>query len=435
MVLKNKENNELEAQLHPEIIKSERMRVTLLAIISMATVLVFIFYIMFFSNDIKAKIPNLVPVYIIILVFLMFFIRELVVRNLLKKREQDKKKIKKYSQYINTFIESSYPTILLALGVSYWNNSTSLYSPAVLLYFFVIILSTLSLDFGISLFTGAVCALEYLAVTIYSNLYLEEITSTSIVNSAYFQFGKIFILFMSGVLAGIVALQLRRRITLSFRIQSERNKIINLFGQQVSPEIVTELITQKESIETKNKYVCIMFLDIREFTPFAEKLTPKELNEYQNKVFGYMIEIIAENYGVINQFLGDGYMATFGAPVSKSNDSQNALNAAIEIINKTNKFSEDGEIPKTKVGIGLHAGYVVAGNVGTAIRKQYSITGNTVILSSRIEQLNKEYDSQLLVSEEVINAVNIDRLEKRPINLGEVKVKGREKPINLYKIL
>ena len=178
-----------------------------------------------------------------------------------------------------------------------------------------------------------------------------------------------------------------------------------------------------------------MFLDIRGFTPFAENMTPEELNKYQNDVFGFMIEIIAENYGVINQFLGDGYMATFGAPVSKGNDSQNAINAALQIIEKTNQLSREGKIPNTHVGIGLHSGYVVAGNVGTSIRKQYSITGNTVILSSRIEQLNKEYNSQLLISEEVYNVVSFDKFNVQPVNIGEVKLKGREKPVNLFKIL
>ena len=205
-----------------------------------------------------------------------------------------------------------------------------------------------------------------------------------------------------------------------------------MFGQQVSKEIVDELLSEKESTESKRKFVCIMFLDIRGFTPFSEKREPEEIIKYQNDVFGFMIEIITKNHGIINQFLGDGYMATFGAPVSKGNDCLNAINAATEIIKTVNEKSNSGEIIKTRIGIGLHAGFVVAGNVGTSTRKQYSITGSTVILASRVEQLNKVYDAQLLISEEVLNEIDKSAIEFEFI--GPVEVKGRENPINIYKL-
>lgn len=175
-----------------------------------------------------------------------------------------------------------------------------------------------------------------------------------------------------------------------------------------------------------------MFLDIRDFTPLVENKEPEEIIAYQNAVFGFMIEIINKHHGIINQFLGDGYMATFGAPVSKGNDCQNALEAAIEIVNKVNEKSNAGEILKTKIGIGLHAGDVVAGNVGTSVRKQYSITGNTVILASRIEQLNKKFNSQLLISKEVLDKVDLGNV--KPEIIGPVIIEGREKPIDLIRI-
>jgi adenylate cyclase len=126
-------------------------------------------------------------------------------------------------------------------------------------------------------------------------------------------------------------------------------------------------------------------------------------------------------------------MATFGVPESKGNDSENAFLAASDIIHKVNKKSREGDIPETRIGIGLHTGKVVVGNVGTSLRKQYSITGNAVIIASRIEQLNKIYSSQLLISEEVIKNSAMDT--KGLKSLGPVELKGREKPVNLFKIL
>lgn len=174
-----------------------------------------------------------------------------------------------------------------------------------------------------------------------------------------------------------------------------------------------------------------MFLDIRDFTPFAESRQPEEIIAYQNDVFGFMIEIISKHHGVINQFMGDGFMATFGAPISYENDIQNAFEAAVEIVQEVNARSADGRIHHTKVGIGLHAGNVVAGNVGTEIRKQYSVTGNAVITAARIEQLNKSYRSQLLISDAVYERISEAGLKVQPF---ETNIKGRSEPIKIYKI-
>lgn len=214
-------------------------------------------------------------------------------------------------------------------------------------------------------------------------------------------------------------------------VQAEQ-KIKKLLGQQVSDDIAEALLAEEGSAEIKSKFVCVMFLDIRDFTPFAEAREPQEIISYQNDVFGFMIEIVAKHHGVINQFMGDGFMATFGAPASYGNDTKNAFLAAMEIVAEVNARSEAGTIEKTRIGIGLHAGEVVAGNVGTEIRKQYSITGNTVITAARIEQLNKIYHSQLLISEEV--ATHLDKHDFAFDEMIETKIKGRKDLIKIYKV-
>jgi adenylate cyclase len=215
-------------------------------------------------------------------------------------------------------------------------------------------------------------------------------------------------------------------------IKAEK-KIKILLDQQLSTEVAQELISETDETKIQRKLVCVMFLDIRGFTSFAENRKPEEIIDYQNKVFGFMIDSVYKHNGIINQFLGDGFMATFGVPESKGNDSENAFLAASDIIHKVNKKSREGEIPETRIGIGLHTGKVVVGNVGTSLRKQYSITGNAVIIAARIEQLNKIYSSQLLISEEVIQNSAMDT--KGLKSLGPVELKGREKPVNLFKIL
>ena len=175
-----------------------------------------------------------------------------------------------------------------------------------------------------------------------------------------------------------------------------------------------------------------MFLDIRQFTPFVEKHQPEEVVAYLNTLFGFMIRIIESHHGVINQFLGDGFMATFGAPVSINNPNQHAVDASQEIIYKLNKEHAKGSIPKTKIGIGLHYDEAVTGNIGSSLRKQYSITGKVVIMASRIEQLNKKYNTSLLISEEVYNHINKET-KNTFSEIGTSSIKGSKNPVSLYK--
>ena len=164
----------------------------------------------------------------------------------------------------------------------------------------------------------------------------------------------------------------------------------------------------------------------------VEGKTPEEIVAFQNEVFGAAIEVVNRHRGIINQFLGDGFMATFGAPLTTADVCRNALAAARDLVARVAELSASGRIPAIRIGIGLHAGEAVCGNVGSALRKQYSITGNVVILASRIEQLNKEYGSQILASAEVIKAGG-DQAHGATL-IGPVQVKGRNEPIEIYRL-
>lgn len=216
------------------------------------------------------------------------------------------------------------------------------------------------------------------------------------------------------------------------KLVTAEKRIVKLLTQQVSEDIALELLQNTNDVPGKH-FVCLMFLDIRDFTPLAEKMTPEELIDYQNNVFGFMMDAIQSHNGNINQLMGDGLMATFGAPKSHGNDCQNAFKAAQEILFELKERNEAGLIRKTKIGIGLHAGYVVTGNVGNEKRKQYSVTGNPVIIASRVEQLNKEHQSQLIITEEVYQ-----KLENPPLNpepFLEARLKGRTKPVKILKVV
>ena len=258
-----------------------------------------------------------------------------------------------------------------------------------------------------------------------------QLKNILIVIAAIITIATLFILFMYWS-----KLKKHRQLTLAYsdldtakgRLEVAERNISNLLNQQVSPEIASALIQDKP--QRQEQFVAVMFLDIRGFTPMAEKLNPEELIEYQNNVFGFMIEIIQKRHGNINQFMGDGFMATFGAPVSHGNDPRNAYFAGVEIIQEIKERNTANIIPQTMLGIGIHAGLVVTGNVGTESRKQYSVTGNTVIIAARVEQLNKTYNSQMIITEEVHSHLSETDLDVKP-ERHQVKVKGRKKPVNI----
>lgn len=124
------------------------------------------------------------------------------------------------------------------------------------------------------------------------------------------------------------------------KLEGAEKKIVKLLSQQVSGDVAMELLMNNANKPCGRCFVCIMFLDIRDFTPMAEKLSPEEIIDYQNNVFGFMIDIVQKHHGNINQLLGDGFMATFGAPVSHGNDCQNAFLAAKEILHEVKERNE-----------------------------------------------------------------------------------------------
>ena len=246
--------------------------------------------------------------------------------------------------------------------------------------------------------------------------------------SIYFVRSIFFVI--SGACAGFVANELKKRIIYSFRHLYEKRQIELLFGQQVSPEVVHALV--REDHFSRRKEVTVMFLDIRNFSSYAELKDPEEVIKFQNNIFSPLMDIINEHKGIVNQILGDGFMATFGAPIDNPNHCESAIKAGNKILAKMKEMEEQQIIPSTRIGIGLHTGEVITGNIGSDHRKQYSVSGSAVVIASRIEQLNKKYNSQFLISCDV--AKKIDRSTYHMENLGHERLRGLGEDVEIYKI-
>jgi len=414
-----------EERLTREILQSERTRMLILAGLSGSLAVVFPVY------AVRSGIFGTAWALQVVAVFVLLASYELAIRQVVGRRLEQGKTLPRRLRFLNAFVETSVPSILILLGSRQVDPVYPLESAAAYLYPVFIVLSTLRLDFRLSVFTGCVAAVEYVILS-FALVGGSEVAAGTLFSLRPFHLSKGVMLVLAGFAAGFVADQIKRRVMSVFLALEERQRIVNAFGQQVSPAIVEELLKQGPAIPSKRTFVCVLFMDIRDFTRLVEKKTPEEFVAYQNAVFGAAIEIVDRNHGVINQFLGDGFMATFGAPVATGRDCRNALSAARELLAAVKALSDSGRIPATSIGIGLHAGEAVSGNIGSQARQQYSISGNVVILAARIEQLNKDYGSQLLVSAEVLRET--DEGDHGAEALGAVQVKGRDAPIEIYRL-
>ena len=422
----------LERDFSFEILKTERVRTFLLmcvlAGLFVATIIMG-FVVPRPWNPIYRLVGERFPFLATAVFYGFAFLYELGVYSAVGRAIQRGIRVPAWARYGNAFAETSMPTIMLILLARALGPEIALNSPLPMVYFLFISLSTLRLARPLSIFTGCVAGGEFAGVAFY---YLGRSGSETFMNSPSPMVARALLMAVAGVVCGFVGVQTRRRITALLASLAERHRVVNMFGQYVSPAVVDQLLHQPLDGAAQVQHVTIMFVDIRNFTTFAEHRQPNEVMDYLNTLFRELIALITSNHGIINKFLGDGFMACFGAPLSNGSDTKNAVKAAIAIAKTVERLNADGVIPPTRIGIGLHAGAAMTGSVGSDERKEYTIIGDTVNLASRVEQLTKQYGSILLVTDPVWQAVK-DVYPARA--LDSVAVKGRSDPVAIYALL
>jgi class 3 adenylate cyclase len=216
----------------------------------------------------------------------------------------------------------------------------------------------------------------------------------------------------------------------------EQEKTLRLFMKYVPEPVVQRALSKEDSIfEGELRYITVLFCDIRGFTPMSENLSPKEVVSFLNDYYSLMTEAIIRHSGNVNQFVGDEVFAAFGAPITSPDNEKNAVFCALEMMDRLktlNDMYREKLGQEIEMGIGINAGEVVAGNLGSEVRIDYSVTGDTVNTGKRIEMITKEIPNSIIISDSVYQKVT---------NLVEVKewdplmVKGKAHPIKVYEIL
>jgi adenylate cyclase len=252
---------------------------------------------------------------------------------------------------------------------------------------------------------------------------------------AFLLFNNLHMIMPAGSTA--ITLLIAMPILLSYKFIT----VDRLFSRYVSTDVANFIWKNRDKIviSGEKKYATVLFSDIRGFTSLSESKDPGEILNILNEYFDRMASVIYKNNGNLNKFIGDGIMAIYGVPLSTINRKQDALNSVytslemieeLRLLNK--KWIQEKRITKElEIGIGIHSGELIAGNIGSTQRVEYSAIGDTVNLTSRLEGLTKEFEANIIISEETYSFIHD---EFRLQYLGDTAVKGRKQTVKIYTI-
>jgi adenylate cyclase len=382
----------------------------------------------FFAPDAVSRVwhGNLNPLYLYA-VLVPFILFELWVHGAITRHMRKGRDLPVIRRYVGALIETSLPTVMLGLQINSMGSASALGFVAPLTYFIFIILSTLRLDFWLSTFTGFAAAVQLFCMA----MFYHSVVSADPAPNFYYHGARSLILLVCGMLAGAVGVQLRWQFEASIAAATARDRITDLFGQHVSPQVVERLITEGASTDSDIRHVAVMFVDFRSFTAGARTRSPQEVVERLDHAFAVLVDILDRHGGIVNKFLGDGFLALFGAPLEADDAAHQAVAAAREML-IANEHTNKATSWPLRIGIAVHIGEVVAGNIGSPRRKEYTVIGDTVNFAARLEALNKDLDSQFLISSEVREALG--EAVRDAVSRGEVPIRGYEKPVAVWQL-
>jgi adenylate cyclase len=218
--------------------------------------------------------------------------------------------------------------------------------------------------------------------------------------------------------------------------EQEKRRVRGAFQQYVSPEVIRRLLDDPERVKPRKTEVTVLFSDIRGFTSISESLDAQELADLLQSYLTEMTRIIFQHRGTLDKYIGDAVMAIWGAPFDEPNHAERSCLGAINMLSRLAELQADWRAqgkPVLDIGIGINTGVASVGNMGSSLRYGYTAIGDAVNLASRLEGLNKEYGTHILISESTQRELHTDKLMLREIDL--IRVKGKLQPLTVYEIL
>jgi len=223
-------------------------------------------------------------------------------------------------------------------------------------------------------------------------------------------------------------------ITSLLKHETEKQKIRAAFQNYFSPQILEAILREPSRLESQRREVTIMFSDIRSFTSLSEKVPPRQLTKMLQEYFDEMTEEVMATEGVVDKFIGDAIMVFWGAPIDQPDHADRAVITAKGMVKRLEKlktkWASEG-LPILDIGIAINLGVVTVGNVGSKRRFDYTLIGDAVNVASRLEGLNKQFNSHIIISESTKRHLSIN-VETHA--LGEVHLRGRDEPVTIFEV-
>lgn len=223
-----------------------------------------------------------------------------------------------------------------------------------------------------------------------------------------------------------------------FTEEKKKREVKMAFQHYVSPVVVDQMLDRLDQLTLggERKQLTAMFSDIRGFTSISEKMLPEELVKFLNEYLSAMTQIVLKYEGTVDKYMGDAIMAFFGAPLPQPDHAARACRTAVEMIARLNELREGWRVrglPPMQIGIGLNSGDMSVGNMGSEERFDYTIMGDNVNLASRLEGINKQYGTQIVISQFTYQLVRHEPFIVR--ELDAVRVKGKQEPVVIYELV
>jgi adenylate cyclase len=217
----------------------------------------------------------------------------------------------------------------------------------------------------------------------------------------------------------------------------QKRVVKRLFGRYVSKDVYEQLLAHPDRAELggKRREMSVLFSDIRGFTTVTEQGNPEELVAQLNEYFSRMVDVVFRHKGTVDKFVGDMVMALYGAPMDDADHAEHAVAAAIDMVRELGELNRSWAargMAQLDIGVGINSGDMIAGNIGSSSIMSYTVIGDNVNLGSRLESLNKEYKTRIIISDATRIRLK-GNYDIRP--LGDVVVKGKTRPVALFQIV
>jgi adenylate cyclase len=215
----------------------------------------------------------------------------------------------------------------------------------------------------------------------------------------------------------------------------ERDRVKEVFGRYIATQVSDRILKGDVNLGGEAREVTILFSDIRNFTSMSEEMAPQQVVAFLNDYFSEMVEAVFEHGGVLDKFLGDGLMAVFGSLGDQPDHPVKAVRAALRMKALLGKINGERAVsgqPPIAIGVGIHTAEVIVGNIGSSRRLEYTVIGDGVNTSSRVQALNKEFGTTILITETTWESVK-DEFDCRP--MPETKIRGKQRALKFYEVV